>query len=273
MRCFYEKNGVNFNKYSEGGNRKRKLIITYLLNNSESTSSLSIHFSIRFSKANIMTVLKKLSASIFMRCFDEKNCARILRKYSENRKGKLIITYLTNNSESTSSLSIQPHVFSIRLSKANIMTVLKKLSASIFMRCFDEKNCARILRKYSENRKGKLIITYLTNNSESTSTLSIQPHVFSIRLSKADIMAILKKLPYSKGITIYITRGKALICHIEKGIEFFVFYYLRQFLPLFFVWVHTSWVMGAGVQQDNAVFRDFLKKKVFRSKKLVKYCA
>ena len=201
MRCFYEKNGVNFNKYSEGGNRKRKLIITYLLNNSESTSSLSIHFSIRFSKANIMTVLKKLSASIFMRCFDEKNCARILRKYSENRKGKLIITYLTNNSESTSSLSIQPHVFSIRLSKANIMTILKKL-------------------------------------------------------------------PYGKGITIHITRGKALICHIEKGIKFFVFYYLRQLLPLFFAWVHTSWVMGAGVQQDNAVFRDFLKKKCSDQKNL-----
>ena len=206
MRCFYEKNGVKFNKYSEGGNRKRKLVITYLLNNSESTSS---------------------------------------------------------------HLPTAP-CFCIQLSKANIMTVLKKLSASIFMRCFDEKNCARILRKYSENRKGKLIITYLTNNSESTSSLSIQPHVFSIRLSKADIMAILKKLPYGKGITIYITRGKALICHIEKGIEFFVFYYLRQFLPLFFVWVHTSWVMGAGVQQDNAVFGDFLKKKSVQIKKLVK---
>ena len=135
------------------------------------------------------------------------------------------------------------------------------------MRCFDKKNCARIQKNYSKYRKRKLIITYLANNSKSTSSLSIQPHVFSIRLSKANIMAILKKLPYGKGITIHITRGKALICHIEKGIKFFVFYYLGQLLPLFFAWVHTSWVMGAGVQQDNAVFRDFLKKESVQTKK------
>ena len=126
-----------------------------------------------------------------------------------------------------------------------------------------------ILRKYIDVylHKGKgstgkedniMIETYLTNNGECASPFTIQAHVFSVGLSKTNIVTILEELSYSKGISVYITRGETLISHVKESIQFTFFDQCRQFLPLFRTRINTRRVVSTSVKQNYAIFGDFL---------------
>ena len=98
----------------------------------------------------------------------------------------------------------------------------------------------------------------MTNNGECASPFAVQSHVFGVGLSKTNIVAILEELSYGKGISVHIARGKSLIGHVKEGIELTVFDQLRQFFPLLGTRVDSRGIVSTGVQQNDAILRDFL---------------
>lgn len=71
-------------------------------------------------------------------------------------------------------------------------------------------------------------------------------------------MALLDEMPDSVGILISVTRGKALVSHVEERVVLAGLNSIRDTVPLLRGGIHTSWVVRAGVQQENRVLGGIL---------------
>lgn len=71
-------------------------------------------------------------------------------------------------------------------------------------------------------------------------------------------MALLNKVADGIGVLVSIARGEALIRHIKERKVTAVLDGIGDGAPLLRGWVHTSWVMGAGMEQEDAVLRGVL---------------
>lgn len=65
-------------------------------------------------------------------------------------------------------------------------------------------------------------------------------------------MALLNEVADSEGIASSVTRGEALVGHIEEGEEAFFLDNRGEFSPLFLSGVDTRWIVRAGMEKDNA---------------------
>lgn len=72
-------------------------------------------------------------------------------------------------------------------------------------------------------------------------------------------MALLDEVSRRKRITVSVAAGKALVGHIEEGEVALLLDNVADLTPLVLGWVHTSRVVSASVQQDDAVRRSGLE--------------
>jgi len=62
----------------------------------------------------------------------------------------------------------------------------------------------------------------------------------------------------SLGIAIDVTGGESLVGHVDEGIQIAALHHRRDFFPLLQSGIDSSWVVGAGVQENDALLGDFL---------------
>ncbi len=115
-----------------------------------------------------------------------------------------------------------------------------------------------------------LLLGRLADDGEGTNTLSVETlawsvsssrfvcrtashHVLCEGLSKARAETLLDEVAESKGILVGVTRSKALVGHVEEGVVLAFLDSLSNLQPLFLSRINTSRVVGAGVEQDDAV--------------------
>ena len=83
-------------------------------------------------------------------------------------------------------------------------------------------------------------------------------HVLSKALAQSNVVTLLNKVSRSKSITAGITTGKALVSHIEESEVALLLHDVANLAPLVLGGVNTGRVVGASVQEDNAVVRSSL---------------
>ena len=63
-------------------------------------------------------------------------------------------------------------------------------------------------------------------------TRTIQSHVLGEGLRQQHLLAIVNEVPQGERVHVYVSAGKALICHVEVGQKVPLFDEAAQFLPL-----------------------------------------
>ncbi len=122
-----------------------------------------------------------------------------------------------------------------------------------------------------------LLFGRLANERESTNTLTVETlpvtlasdhrkqktfgsyHVLSETLAQGNVVALLDEVPGSKGITVSITTGKALVGHVEESKVALLLHDVRNLAPLVLSRVDTGGVVGASMEQNDAVVGGSLK--------------
>jgi hypothetical protein len=101
---------------------------------------------------------------------------------------------------------------------------------------------------------------------EGAGTFAVQAHVLGVALGQGDLVALLDEMSDGEGVTGDVTAGEALVGHVEEGEEVALLDQIGQFGPLFGLGVDAGGIVGAGVQQDDGAFGDFLKGKIGRTR-------
>ena len=65
-------------------------------------------------------------------------------------------------------------------------------------------------------------------------------------------MTLTNKMPNWKGIPVCITTGEALVGHIKEWVVLLLLQCVTDFSPLSFRRINASWVMGAGMEENDA---------------------
>jgi len=99
-----------------------------------------------------------------------------------------------------------------------------------------------------------------SSQGERADTLSVETHVFCKALRERNLVALLDEVANGKGVASGVTRGKALVSHIEEGKEAFLLDNCGNFSPLLLCGIDTSGVVRAGMEQDNATWFGVLVK-------------
>ena len=97
------------------------------------------------------------------------------------------------------------------------------------------------------------------DNAECTNAFTVETHVLGEGLSQSQTMAFLNEQADGEGIFISVTRSKSLVCHVEERVVLLLLDNLADLSPLFLCRVNTSGVMGACMEQDDAVVGDGLE--------------
>ena len=87
----------------------------------------------------------------------------------------------------------------------------------------------------------------------SSATLSIETEVLGEGLGQADLVTLLHEQANSVSITLHISRGEALVSAIEDNSATGSLHSIRNLLPLLLGGIHTSGVVGAGMEQEGRV--------------------
>lgn len=98
-----------------------------------------------------------------------------------------------------------------------------------------------------------LLLGVLANEREGTDTLTVQTHVLGERLAESDVVALLDEVAGSESILVSVTAGKALVGHVEEGEVVLLLHNIADLAPLGLGRVDTSGVVGASVEQDDAL--------------------
>lgn len=101
-----------------------------------------------------------------------------------------------------------------------------------------------------------------TDHTVGAGTFTIETHVLGKALRETEVVAIGLEDAHGLCIAIDIAGGKALVGHVEERIQFALLEDLRQLTPLLGAGIHSSGIVGAGVQQYNGSFGNFLRKKI-----------
>lgn len=122
-----------------------------------------------------------------------------------------------------------------------------------------------------------LLFGRLANKRESTDTLTVETlpgcisrrlqkiktfasyHVLSETLAQSNVMALLNEVSGSKGIAVSVTTGETLVGHVEEGKVALLLHDVGNLAPLVLSRVDTSGVVGASMEQDDAVAGGGLK--------------
>lgn len=72
-------------------------------------------------------------------------------------------------------------------------------------------------------------------------------------------MAIGLEGTYGLGIAVDVASGETLVGHVDEGIQVALLHQRRDLAPLLQSGIHAGRIVGAGVQEDDALLRDFLK--------------
>lgn len=78
-------------------------------------------------------------------------------------------------------------------------------------------------------------------------------HVLGETLAQGNVVALLNEVTRGKGIAVGVTAGEALVSHVEEGKVALLLHDIADLAPLVLGRVDTSGVVGAGVEQDDAV--------------------
>lgn len=97
------------------------------------------------------------------------------------------------------------------------------------------------------------------HGGEGASTLAIQTHILGETLRQAEVMAIGLEGTYGLGIAVDVASGETLVGHVDEGIQVALLHQRRDLAPLLQSGIHAGRIVGAGVQEDDALLRDFLK--------------
>jgi hypothetical protein len=98
-----------------------------------------------------------------------------------------------------------------------------------------------------------LLLGVLADKREGTDTLAVQTHVLGEGLAQSDVVALLDEVTGSEGILVSVTAGKALVGHVEEGEVVLLLHDIADLAPLGLGRVDTGGVVGAGVEQDDAL--------------------
>lgn len=77
-------------------------------------------------------------------------------------------------------------------------------------------------------------------------------HVLGEGLTQSNLMALLNKVAYSKGILVSVTTGEALVGHIKEGEMTLRLHNVGNLFPLFGSRIDTCRVVGASVEEEDA---------------------
>jgi hypothetical protein len=77
-------------------------------------------------------------------------------------------------------------------------------------------------------------------------------HVLGERLGEDWAHTLLDEVAERKGVLVGVATGKALVGHVEEGKVVARLDGIGNLDPLVLGGINTSWVVGAGVEQDNA---------------------
>lgn len=84
-------------------------------------------------------------------------------------------------------------------------------------------------------------------------------HILRETLGQAESMPFPYEMPYGEGISICVTAGEPLVCHIKERVMLLFFDDLANLLPLCFRRIDSSRIVGACMKQNDATFRSRLK--------------
>lgn len=103
-----------------------------------------------------------------------------------------------------------------------------------------------------------LLLGGLTDEGESTNTLTVEAHILSETLAQSNVVALLHKVTRSESILVSVTAGKTLVGHVEEGKVALLLHDVANLAPLVLSRVNTGRVVSAGVEQDDAILRSSL---------------
>ena len=84
-----------------------------------------------------------------------------------------------------------------------------------------------------------------------SSTFTIEAHNLSKGLGNYHFKALFNEIPQTESIFVHWSRSKSLVSGVKEWVKLISLAHLRNFFPLLFSWINTSWVMGACVQQNG----------------------
>ena len=98
-----------------------------------------------------------------------------------------------------------------------------------------------------------LLLLAGAHHGGSSATLSVETEVLGEGLGKADLVTLLHEQTDGVSITLHISRGEALVSAIEDNSAAGSLHRIRNLLPLLLGRIHTSGVVGAGMEQEGRV--------------------
>jgi hypothetical protein len=96
------------------------------------------------------------------------------------------------------------------------------------------------------------------DEGEGSDTFSVETHVLGEGLSKGDLVALLNEVADSERVAGGVSRGKALVCHVEEGEKLLLFDEVGNFFPLGLGGIDTGWVVGASMEEDDGALGSVL---------------
>jgi hypothetical protein len=95
-------------------------------------------------------------------------------------------------------------------------------------------------------------------NKRGIASRTVEPHVLGKRLGQQDVVAVVEELADGERVLVRAPGGETLVRHVEKRHQVPLLDDLRQLGPLLGLRVDAGRVVGAGVQQDDRLLRNFL---------------
>ena len=98
-----------------------------------------------------------------------------------------------------------------------------------------------------------------TDKVEGSSSLSVESHDLGEGLGNNHLEASLDEKSETIGIIIEGAGGEALVGSVKEWVELLLGTDIGDLLPLLLGWVDTSWVVGAGVEEDGGAWNSVLE--------------
>ena len=107
-----------------------------------------------------------------------------------------------------------------------------------------------------------LLLWIRGDEGERTDTFAVETHILREGLGQSDLVTLLDEVTDGERVVCGVSGGETLIGHVEEGEELLFLDEVRNFLPLSRGGIHTSGVVGTGVQEDNSTLGSVLRIQV-----------
>lgn len=95
------------------------------------------------------------------------------------------------------------------------------------------------------------LLGVLCDDGEGADTLAVETHVLGEGLGEADVVALLDEVADGEGVGVGVTRGEALVGHVEEGVVALGLDDVGDLAPLLGGRVDTGGVVSAGVEEED----------------------